>query len=63
MASDDVVPNYPPTRIVIDVPLDDEPKVIDDGGLAPYLLYAVLHRTASDYETVWEVSTVAEGDE
>lgn len=57
------VPNYPPTRIVIDVPLDGEPKVTDDGGLAPYLLHAVLNRTAMDYETVWEVQMVEEGEE
>lgn len=48
-------PNYPPCRIIIDAPLDAEPKVIDDGGLTPYLLEAILTRLAQTYSTVWTV--------
>ena len=48
-------PSYPPTRIVIDVPFDAEPKVIDDGGLTSYLLEAILGRLAQVYSTVWTV--------
>jgi hypothetical protein len=48
------VPSYPPGRIVIQVDLDDEPKVIDDGGFAPYLLEAILTRASIPYQTVWE---------
>ena len=52
------VPSYPPTRVVIDVPLDSEPRVIEEGGLTPYLLNAVLVRCAQQYETVWELEPV-----
>jgi hypothetical protein len=48
------VPSYPPGRIVIQVDLDDEPKVVDDGGFAPYLVEAILTRAAIPYQTVWE---------
>jgi hypothetical protein len=50
------VPDYPPGRIVIQVDLDDEPKVIEDGGFAPYLLETILTRAAIPYQTVWELN-------
>lgn len=61
MASDEVVPNYPPTRIVIDVPLDGEPTVVDTGGLSYYLLEAVLIRCAEQHQTVYDVIITPEG--
>jgi hypothetical protein len=63
MARDEVTPNFPPTRIVIDVPLDGEPKVVDDGGLTWYLLEAVLTRVAEQYQTVYEIVPSPEGDD
>jgi hypothetical protein len=41
--------------VTISVPLDDEPKVLDTGGLTPYLLNAVLTRCADQYATVYEL--------
>jgi hypothetical protein len=55
MADPVTVPNYPPTRVVIDVPFDDEPRVSDDGGLTSYLLEAILQRVAQQHSTVWAV--------
>jgi hypothetical protein len=49
-------PSYPPGRIVIQVDLDDEPKVVDDGGFAPYLIETILTRAAIPYQTVWEMA-------
>lgn len=60
VASDVSVPNYPPTRLVIDVPLDGEPSVVEDGGLADYLLEAVFTRLAQDRSTYWEVNAEEE---
>lgn len=51
----------PEPLITISAPLNDEPKVLDDGGLSPYLLHAVLTRCADQYQTVWELTS--EGDE
>jgi hypothetical protein len=53
----DSVPDYPPTRIVIEVALDAEPRVIETGGLTDYLLETVLNRAALQHQTVWEVNT------
>jgi hypothetical protein len=39
--------------VTIAVPLDEEPRVLDTGGLTDYLLHAVLTRCAEQYETVW----------
>jgi hypothetical protein len=49
-------PSYPPGRIVIEVDLSEEPRVIDDGGFAAYLLETILTRAAIPYQTVWEVN-------
>lgn len=57
------VPDYPGARIVIDVPFDSEPKVADDGGLAPYLVSAVLNRLLDAEETEWEVTPAETEDE
>lgn len=54
-ADEVTIPTFPPTRIVIDVPLDDEPRVTDDGGLASYLIEAILQRVAQQHSTVWAV--------
>lgn len=55
MAAHEVVPNFPPVQVVIDVPLDGEPTVVDEGGLTFYLLEAVLTRVAEQYRTVYEL--------
>ena len=49
-------PDYPPTRVVIEVPFDSEPRVIEDGGLTDYLLEAVCTRVAMQHATTWELS-------
>lgn len=54
-AGEVTTPSYPPYRIIIDAPLDAEPKVVDDGGLTGYLLEAILSRLAQTYSTVWTV--------
>lgn len=57
----DRTPSFPPTRIVIDVPLEGEPCVVDKGGLADYLLEAVLIRCAEQFETVYVTTFQSEG--
>jgi hypothetical protein len=54
------VPSYPPGRIVIEVELSEEPRVVEDGGFAPYLLETILTRAAIPYQTVWEVDVKEE---
>ena len=49
-------PNFPPSRIVIEVDFSAEPRVIEDGGLTNYLLEAVCTRVAMQYATVWELT-------
>lgn len=48
--------------ITIAVPLDREPIVIDDGGLASYLVYAALMEAAGPYQTTWVVTPAEEED-
>ena len=48
--------------ITIRVPLNDEPQVLDDGGLTSYLLHAVLTRCADQYQTVYELTVEGEDD-
>lgn len=57
----ETVPNVPPVQIVIDVPLEGEPIVVNNGGLADYLIEAVLNRCAMQHSTAWEFIP-AEGD-
>lgn len=49
------VPNFPPTRIVIEVDFSAEPRVIEDGGLTDYLLEAICTRVAMHHATTWEL--------
>ena len=49
-------PDYPPTRIVIEVDFSSEPRVVEDGGLSDYLLEAICSRVAIQHATVWELS-------
>ena len=53
-------PNYPPTRIVIEVPFDAEPSVVDDGGLSTYLIEAICNRVAMAHATTWEMVVAEE---
>ena len=49
-------PSYPPTRIIIEVPFDSEPYVVDDGGFTHYLLEAICNRVAMQHSTTWELA-------
>ena len=53
-------PNYPPTRLVIEVPFDAEPSVVDDGGLSSYLIEAICNRVANQHATTWEMVATEE---
>lgn len=50
------VPSYPPTRIVIEVCLDAEPRIVEDGGFTDYFLEAICNRVAMQHATTWELS-------
>ena len=49
-------PQYPPARIVIEVPFDSEPYVVDDGGFAHYFIEAICNRVAIAHSTTWEMT-------
>ena len=49
-------PSYPPTRIIIEVPFDSEPYVVDDGGFAHYFIEAICNRVAIAHSTTWEMT-------
>lgn len=53
-------PSYPPARVVIEVPFDGEPRVIDDGGFTDYLLEAICQRVAMQHATTWEIKEEVE---
>lgn len=61
--AEDQAPDYPPIRLVIDVPLDGDPKVVETGGLASYLLEAIFERLRQDHTTVWELEPAGDPDE
>ncbi len=56
-------PSYPPTRIVIEVPFDAEPRVVDDGGFTGYFIEAVCVRVAMQHATTWEIDLAEEEEE
>lgn len=44
------VPPYPPARLVISVPLDGDPYIEEDDGLADWLVYAAIDRICSQMD-------------
>jgi hypothetical protein len=58
------VPDYPDVEIRISFNPQGDPQVVDDAGLAPWLLYEVLDRVTNVVGEQFEIAPVgAEGDD
>ena len=49
-------PDYPPCEIRIRIGLDTDPVLVDDGGLAPWILQAAFQELSRSYDAVWELT-------
>ncbi len=61
VSDEDRAPNYPPAEIIISVPMDGDPYIVEDGGLPDWLLLAAMMRIVNvvnqaEQSEAWTVS-------
>ena len=58
---EDRAPDYPPAQLVLSIPMDGEPYIVEDGGLPDWLIVAGMARILdtirqAEQSDTWEVS-------
>jgi hypothetical protein len=68
VSDEDRAPNYPPAEVVLSVAMDDEPYVVNDGGLPDWILAAAMTRILdtirqAEQSDTWTLNVETEGDD
>jgi hypothetical protein len=61
VSDEDRAPDYPPAQLVLSIPMDGEPYIVEDGGLPDWLIVAGMARILdtirqAEQSDTWEVS-------
>ena len=68
ISAEDRAPNYPPATVTISIGMDEEPYVINDGGLPDWILMAGMARILdtirqAEQSDTWDLSSNCDTEE